>query len=171
EHLALADSSLIPIVDLVPSAGDTKGFKTDEYAPTPRSPQIRIPFAQTRLRRARKTIRLEPPIPPSMEAGSRDDQGDSRDGGGDASLFIPPLVDRREDIPEAELPPRKRLCSTAPTSRDVWVDPTEAVEEVALTTLEWVNARVTELAAVQEQDTHDVYAMIEDTQDRQTQLF
>ncbi|GKG23819.1 hypothetical protein Tco_0391855, partial [Tanacetum coccineum] len=33
------------------------------------------------------------------------------------SLFIPPPVDRREDIPEAELPPRKRLCSTAPTSR------------------------------------------------------
>ncbi|GKB41563.1 hypothetical protein Tco_0886505 [Tanacetum coccineum] len=55
--------------------------------------------------------------------------------------------------------------------RDVWVDPTEAVEEVAPTTLEGVNARVTELAAVQEQDTQDVYAVIEDTQDRQTQLF
>ncbi|GKF79242.1 hypothetical protein Tco_0234810, partial [Tanacetum coccineum] len=34
--------------------------------------------------------------------------------------------------------------------RDVWVDPTEAVKEVALTTLEGVNARVTKLAAVQE---------------------
>ncbi|GKA81237.1 hypothetical protein Tco_0787929 [Tanacetum coccineum] len=55
--------------------------------------------------------------------------------------------------------------------RDVWVDPTEAVGEVAPTTLEGVNARVTMLAAVQEQDTHDVYAMIEDTHDRQTQLF
>ncbi|GKG07624.1 hypothetical protein Tco_0330593, partial [Tanacetum coccineum] len=32
-------------------------------------------------------------------------------------LFIPPPVDRREDIPEAELPPRKRLCPTAPTLR------------------------------------------------------
>ncbi|GKG43544.1 hypothetical protein Tco_0482637, partial [Tanacetum coccineum] len=30
-----------------------------------------------------------------------------------ASLFIPPLVDRREDTPEAELPPHKRLCLTA----------------------------------------------------------
>ncbi|GJY86537.1 hypothetical protein Tco_0500563 [Tanacetum coccineum] len=37
--------------------------------------------------------------------------------------------------------------------RDVWVDPTEVVEEVAPTTLEGVNARVTELAAVQEEDT------------------
>ncbi|GKA49130.1 hypothetical protein Tco_0742088 [Tanacetum coccineum] len=32
------------------------------------------------------------------------------------SLFIPP-VDRREDIPEAELPPCKRLCLTTPASR------------------------------------------------------
>ncbi|GJR24595.1 putative reverse transcriptase domain-containing protein [Tanacetum coccineum] len=55
--------------------------------------------------------------------------------------------------------------------RDVWVDPTETVEEVAPTTLEGVNARVTDLAAVLEQDTQDVYAVIEDTQDRQTQLF
>ncbi|GJU17290.1 hypothetical protein Tco_1145256 [Tanacetum coccineum] len=31
-------------------------------------------------------------------------------------LFIPP-VDRREGIPKAELPPRKRLCLTTPASR------------------------------------------------------
>nr|GFB14290.1 hypothetical protein [Tanacetum cinerariifolium] len=44
EHLALADSSAIPVVDLVPSAGDTEEFETDESAPTPRSPQTMIPF-------------------------------------------------------------------------------------------------------------------------------
>ncbi|GJR10042.1 reverse transcriptase domain-containing protein [Tanacetum coccineum] len=132
-----------------------------------------------------------------------------------ASLFIPLPVDRREDTLEAELPPRKRLCLTALTSRyevgesstaaprpagghgidygfigtldaetrrqraeevgygirDVWVDPRETVEEVAPTTLEGVNDRVTELAAVQEQDTQDIYAVIEDTQDRQTRIF
>ncbi|GKD71560.1 hypothetical protein Tco_1325650, partial [Tanacetum coccineum] len=131
-----------------------------------------------------------------------------------ASLSILPPVDRREDTPEAELLPHKRLCLTTPTSRnevgesstatngptgghradygfistmdaeirrqraeevgygirDVWVDPVEAVEEVAPTTLEGVNARVTELAAVQERDTHDIYDVIEDGQDRQTQL-
>ncbi|GKB34061.1 hypothetical protein Tco_0879003 [Tanacetum coccineum] len=131
------------------------------------------------------------------------------------SLFIPPPVDRREDIPKAELPPGKRLCLIAPTSRyevgecltaaprptggyradygfigttdakirrqraeevgysirDVWVDPTGAVKEVAPTTLEGVNDRLTDLATVQEQDTQDVYAVIENTQDRQTQLF
>ncbi|GKB94947.1 putative reverse transcriptase domain-containing protein [Tanacetum coccineum] len=45
EHLAPADSSAIPVVDPVPSAGDTEAFETDESAPTPRPPQIRIPFA------------------------------------------------------------------------------------------------------------------------------
>ncbi|GKG15061.1 hypothetical protein Tco_0354661, partial [Tanacetum coccineum] len=30
EHLALADSSTIPVVDHVPSAGDTEAFETDE---------------------------------------------------------------------------------------------------------------------------------------------
>ncbi|GJR05055.1 hypothetical protein Tco_0528039 [Tanacetum coccineum] len=100
---------------------------------------------------------------------------------------------RRVEHPKAELPPHKRICPTAPTSRyemgesstaaprptgghranygfignmdaeirrqraeefgygirDVWVDPTEAVEEVAPTTLEGVNAIVTVLAAFQ----------------------
>ncbi|GKA10007.1 hypothetical protein Tco_0689440 [Tanacetum coccineum] len=90
-----------------------------------------------------------------------------------ASLFIPPPVDRREDIPEAELPPRKRRQRAKEVGygiRDVWVDLAEAVEEVAPMTLEGVNARVTELTVVQEQDTQDIYAVIEDAQDRQTQL-
>ncbi|GKB15941.1 hypothetical protein Tco_0849864 [Tanacetum coccineum] len=97
-----------------------------------------------------------------------------------ASLIIPPLVNRREDTPEAELPPCKRLCLTALTSRaeevgygikDTWVDPREAAEEIAPVTLEGVNTRVTELAAMHEQDTQEIYAIIEDAQDRQTQIF
>ncbi|GJT27762.1 putative reverse transcriptase domain-containing protein [Tanacetum coccineum] len=54
--------------------------------------------------------------------------------------------------------------------RDVWVDPTEVVEEVAPTNLEGFNARVTEPAKVQEEDTQDLYALVEDAQDRQTRL-
>ncbi|GKE19448.1 hypothetical protein Tco_1427025 [Tanacetum coccineum] len=38
ENLAPTDSSAIPVVDHVPSAGDTKAFETDESALTPRSP-------------------------------------------------------------------------------------------------------------------------------------
>ncbi|GKE95921.1 hypothetical protein Tco_1580776, partial [Tanacetum coccineum] len=58
EHPAPADSSVVSIVDPVPLAGDTEAFETDESAPIPRSPQTRVPFSQTRLCRARKTVRL-----------------------------------------------------------------------------------------------------------------
>ncbi|GKD04707.1 reverse transcriptase domain-containing protein, partial [Tanacetum coccineum] len=68
EHLAPADSVVAPVVDHVPSSEETEPFETDESAPTPRSPQTIVPFSQTRLRRARKTVRLEPPMSPSMEA-------------------------------------------------------------------------------------------------------
>ncbi|GKE21391.1 hypothetical protein Tco_1432903, partial [Tanacetum coccineum] len=72
-----------------------------------------------------------------------------------ASLFIAPPVDRREDIPEAELPPHKRLCPTAPTSRYEVGESSTAVPR----------------PTGGHRDTHDIYAVIEDTQDRQTQLF
>ncbi|GJU57409.1 hypothetical protein Tco_1235175 [Tanacetum coccineum] len=55
--------------------------------------------------------------------------------------------------------------------RDAWVDPRDAAEEVALTTLKGVNTRVTELAVVQGQDTQDIYGVIEDTQGRQIQIY
>ncbi|GKF91577.1 hypothetical protein Tco_0275278, partial [Tanacetum coccineum] len=47
EHLALADSSKVPVVDHVPLTGDIEAFKTNESAPTPRSPQIVVPLSQT----------------------------------------------------------------------------------------------------------------------------
>ncbi|GKE33426.1 hypothetical protein Tco_1452748, partial [Tanacetum coccineum] len=73
-----------------------------------------------------------------------------------ALLFILAPVDHREDTPEAELPPHKRLCLTALTSRyevgesstaaprlvgDTWVDPREAAKEIAPVTLEGVNTK------------------------------
>nr|GFC06660.1 hypothetical protein [Tanacetum cinerariifolium] len=55
--------------------------------------------------------------------------------------------------------------------RDTWIDPRDVAKEEALTTIEGVNTRVTELTAMQEQDTHDIYEVIEDTQGRQTEIF
>ncbi|GKD91227.1 hypothetical protein Tco_1366734, partial [Tanacetum coccineum] len=120
------------------------------------------------------------------------------------SLYIPPPIDHRDEIPESEQPPRKRLClstlgsryevgesSTArPTRgrgidygfismvdaeerrhgirdvrygiRDTWVDPTEAVSEIAPMTVGKVNTRVTKLAELHEHDTQDLYALLED---------
>ncbi|GKF48242.1 hypothetical protein Tco_0141493, partial [Tanacetum coccineum] len=120
------------------------------------------------------------------------------------SLYIPPPVDRRDDIPESERPPRKRSCSftlgpryevgesstARPTGgrgidyglvstvdaearlreirevgygiRDTWVDPAEAVPEIAPMILGEVNTRVIELAELHEHDTQDLYALLED---------
>ncbi|GKA40113.1 hypothetical protein Tco_0732706, partial [Tanacetum coccineum] len=66
---------------------------------------------------------------------------------------------------------RQRAKEVGYGIRDTWVDPREAVEEIALVNLKGVNTRVTELAAVQEQDTQDIYVVIEDAQDRQTWIF
>ncbi|GKE19259.1 hypothetical protein Tco_1426836, partial [Tanacetum coccineum] len=103
------------------------------------------------------------------------------------SLYIPPPIDRRDEIPESKQPPRKRLClstlgsiyevgesSTARRRgtdygfvsivdvearrqgirdveygiRDTWVDPTEAVPEIA----------------------PDLYALLEDAQDGRSRI-
>ncbi|GJU85328.1 hypothetical protein Tco_1292874 [Tanacetum coccineum] len=90
------------------------------------------------------------------------------------SLYIPPPVDRRDDIPQSEQPPRKRLylstlgsryevgeSSTARFQRDTWVDSAEAVSEIAPMTIGEVNTRVTELVELHEHDTHDLYALLE----------
>nr|GEY70787.1 hypothetical protein [Tanacetum cinerariifolium] len=219
EHLALADSPAVPVIDHVPSAEDTEAFETDEAAPTPAPsprrhtarmfarPQTLVPWPSeaeverllalpilppsplTLLLSSLPQIPLPPlpPVPTSLPLSLSPLQPLP------ASLCIPSPVNRREDTSEAELPPRKRLCLTALTSRyEVGESSTAAprpigghrvdygfigmmdaktVEEVAPMTLEGVNARVTELAAVQEQDTQDMYAMIKDTQDRQTQIY
>ncbi|GKE65263.1 hypothetical protein Tco_1519424, partial [Tanacetum coccineum] len=119
EHLAPTDSSVVPVVDHVPLAGDTEAFETDESAPTPRSPQTRVPFSQTRLCRARKTVRLETPMSASMEA---------RIAKHDA-IPIPPtnptydqaplghratMIRMRDGIPKEDMPPQRRFILTAP---------------------------------------------------------
>ncbi|GKF30950.1 hypothetical protein Tco_0100748, partial [Tanacetum coccineum] len=125
------------------------------------------------------------------------------------SLYIPPPIDRRDEIPEFEQPPRKRLCLSTLGSRyevresstakgrgtdygfvstvdaeerrqgirdvgygirDTWIDPTEAVPEIASVTLGEVSARVIELAELHEHDTHDLYAFLEDAQDGRSRI-
>ncbi|GKD06395.1 hypothetical protein Tco_1181369 [Tanacetum coccineum] len=150
EHLAPADSSAAPVADPVPSAGDTEAFETDESAPTPRPPQTIVPFAHTRLRRARKTVRLEPPMSASIEAciaeyvvaptpplpiassplplpsplttsptdagaplGYRAARIRMRAATASPPLLLP-STSHLTDVPEAEMPPRKRACFTTP---------------------------------------------------------
>ncbi|GKA84486.1 hypothetical protein Tco_0806081 [Tanacetum coccineum] len=103
EHPALADSSVVPVVDPVPSAGDTEAFETDESAPTPRSPQTRVLFSQTRLCRARKTVRLEPPIPPTSLAYNQAPLGHRTS-----------MIRMRDDITEEDMLPQRRFVLAAP---------------------------------------------------------
>ncbi|GJY60855.1 putative ribonuclease H-like domain-containing protein [Tanacetum coccineum] len=67
------------------------------------------------------------------------------------SLYIPPPIDRRDDVPKSELPPRKSEVGYG--IRDTWVDLAEAVPKIAPTTLGEVNTRVIELAELYERDT------------------
>ncbi|GKE87972.1 hypothetical protein Tco_1565447, partial [Tanacetum coccineum] len=98
------------------------------------------------------------------------------------SLYIPPPAPdmRLDEIPESEQPPHRGrgidygFVSTVDAEerrqgiryvgygiRDTWVDPVEAVPEIAPVTLEEVNTRVTELAELHEHDTQDLYALLE----------
>nr|GFA18877.1 putative reverse transcriptase domain-containing protein [Tanacetum cinerariifolium] len=173
EHLALADSSVVPIVDPVLPARDAKALEAGEPTPTPRSPHTIILFSQTRLRRERKTIRLEPSMSASMEACIARY----------SALLSPPLpvpspplplpsplttsptnigaplgyraaeikmrallpsTSRRTDIPKADVSPRKRDCLTT-LALEFEVGRVLQLMEIAPTTLEGVDQRVTEL--------------------------
>nr|GFA05923.1 hypothetical protein [Tanacetum cinerariifolium] len=95
-------------------------------------------------------------------------------------LYISPPVDRMDDVPKTEMPPRKSTLDAEARRRgirdvgygirDTWVDPTEAVPEIAHMTLGEVNTRVTELFELHEHDTHDLYALLEDAQDSRTRI-
>nr|GFB48883.1 hypothetical protein [Tanacetum cinerariifolium] len=61
---------------------------------------------------------------------------------------------------------RQRVKEVGYGIRDVWVNPIEAVKEVAPMNLEGVNARVIKVVEVQEEDTQDLYALVEDAHDR-----
>ncbi|GJW87293.1 reverse transcriptase domain-containing protein [Tanacetum coccineum] len=107
------------------------------------------------------------------------------------SLYIPLPVDHRDEIPESEQPPRKGWClftlgsryeigesSTARPTKGWGIDyrfismvdaEERTVPEIAPMTVREVNTRVTELAELHEHDTHDLYALLEDAQDRLSQ--
>ncbi|GKF06095.1 hypothetical protein Tco_0036763, partial [Tanacetum coccineum] len=227
EHLAPTDSSIVPVANPFPSVRDTEAFETDESAPTPRSPPIRVPFAQTHLRRARKTVRLEPPMSASMEARIAEYAAaptpplpvaspplplpsplttSPTDAGAPlgyravgiqmrATAASPPLLllftSHRTDVPEAEMPPRKRACFTPPApgfeieeslvagaarrpgptpEADAWDDIVEAMMEIAPTTLEGVDQRVTEFDNTVRQRTEEFQVRFEEAYDDRAYL-
>nr|GEU31846.1 hypothetical protein [Tanacetum cinerariifolium] len=61
QHLAPTDSSVVPIVDPVPSARDTEALEADEPAPTPKLPHTINPLSHACI--ARHAALLLPPLP------------------------------------------------------------------------------------------------------------
>nr|GEY02388.1 hypothetical protein [Tanacetum cinerariifolium] len=172
EHLAPADSSVVPIVD------------------------------HTCLRRARKTVRPEPPMSASIEAcivrhaalpsppllvpssplplpspltTSLTDTGAPL--GYKAARIrmeaLLPSTSRRTDILEADMPPRKRVCLTTLALgfeagygiTDTWDEIVDTLMELAPTTLEEVNERVIELDTTVRQRTDEFDIRFEEAQD------
>nr|GEX51625.1 putative reverse transcriptase domain-containing protein [Tanacetum cinerariifolium] len=168
EHLALVDSFVVHVVDPVPSAEDIKGFETDE---------------------ARKTVRLEPPMSPSMEARIAEH----------AAIPTPPLLVASLPLPlpsplttsptDAGAPlgyRAKRACFTTPAlgleiresseadaarqpgptlEADIWDEIVKAMMEVAPTTLEGVDQRVTKLDTTVKQRTKEFQVRFEEAHD------
>nr|GEZ54552.1 hypothetical protein [Tanacetum cinerariifolium] len=218
EHPAQADSLAVPIIDLVLLAREAEALEADEPTHVPGSP-ISIPLSQTRLRRTRKTVRPEPPMSASMEAciarqaallsppllvpslplsfpspltTSPNDTGVplSYRAAGIRMRALLPSTYRKTDIPEADMPPRKKACLTAPVLgfkigessiagaarqpgqtesdlrrcrveqagygiTDTWDEIVDKMMEIAPTTLEGVNERVTELDTIVRQRTDE----------------
>ncbi|GKA11914.1 hypothetical protein Tco_0691460 [Tanacetum coccineum] len=80
------------------------------------------------------------------------------------SLYIPPPLSSHlaRDAEERRL----GIRDVGYGIRDTWVDPAEAVPEIAPMTVGEVNTKVTELAELYEHDTQDLYALLNDAQDR-----
>ncbi|GJV31195.1 hypothetical protein Tco_1391595 [Tanacetum coccineum] len=174
---------------------ETKPFEENETAatpPPPRSPQTRIHFSQTRLRKARKTVRLELPMSASMEARiaehvvvpipSTNPTYDQAPLGHKAAM-----IRMRDDIPEEDMPPQRRFVLTAPPpgcdvaessaaaaarapraadrAEDVgYVRALQTSEHRIMTFIEEVNLRVSYQAQVRRQESEIFYTQLHDAQ-------
>ncbi|GJV81637.1 hypothetical protein Tco_1517507 [Tanacetum coccineum] len=132
-------------------------------SPPPNSPtHIEIPESCLPLR---KRVRFASPTP-SREVGESSAAGVARQD-------RPTIA--REDlygfVDMVDIPPR---CSTSRELdygiTDTWDDLVGAIDEIAPTTVEGVNQRVTDLATIVEEETTSMYGIMEDAQDDRSQL-
>nr|GFB08903.1 hypothetical protein [Tanacetum cinerariifolium] len=119
EHPASADSVVValPAADQAPSAEETEPFETDESAATPPPHPAYHMTARISIPAPAASTSHSPPLPPPFILSPT--RSDSPSSGIPPPLPIsaptssPPLqlpsASRREDIPEVNLPPRKRL--------------------------------------------------------------
>ncbi|GJR79154.1 hypothetical protein Tco_0149939 [Tanacetum coccineum] len=140
-------------------------------SPTPNSPtHIEIPESCLPLR---KRVRFASPTP-SREVGESSAAGAARQDRPTIARDDPYSI-AREDlygfVDMVDVPPR---CSTSRELdygiTDTWDDLVGAIDEIAPTTVEGVNQRVTDLATIIEEETTSMYGIMEDAQDDRSQL-
>ncbi|GJR16298.1 hypothetical protein Tco_0798950 [Tanacetum coccineum] len=191
EHLAPADSSVVPTIDPVPSAEDTEAFETNESAPTP------VPSSRRRMDR----MFIRPQIPMSNTAEALIAEIRLRAASPSthhpSEIPSPPLLlpstTHRYDLLEADMPLWKRARFTTPIGRfeigesssaaaarqaghtlahrvdygfmDTMDASIRTAESRAMTAIGEINERVTDLATTQRQDARELYMHCEDAQD------
>ncbi|GJU34557.1 hypothetical protein Tco_1182911 [Tanacetum coccineum] len=127
------------------------------------------------------------PVDYPMDGGDDGDDDDGDSSGDDAddkdeedkeitirpqaSISLPPEAEVERLLAMTTPSPSPPISLSPPSAgerlaRDTWIDPAEVVPEVAPMTVGEVNTRVTELAELHEHDTQDLYALLEDAQDR-----
>nr|GEV03119.1 putative reverse transcriptase domain-containing protein [Tanacetum cinerariifolium] len=123
KHLTLVDSSIVPIVDLVPPAGDTEAFETDEAWKTvrlepPMSASMKACIARHDALLTPPLHVPSPPLPvPSPLTTSPTDTGAPLGyrGAGIRMRALLPSTSRRTIIPKKDVSPRNRVYLTTPT--------------------------------------------------------
>nr|GEV74408.1 hypothetical protein [Tanacetum cinerariifolium] len=164
EHLAPADSAVVIPTASIPLPPEAEVERLLAMPTPPPSPLTSLspPSTEERLDSTFDVVTAvlpSPPLPPPPPP-----------------LYIPPPVDRKDDTPKTEMPPRKRSCLFALGPRyevgeSSIARPTgEAVPEIAPMTLGEVNTMVTELAELHEHDTPNLYALLEDAHNSRTQI-
>ncbi|GJT54451.1 hypothetical protein Tco_0989505, partial [Tanacetum coccineum] len=145
EHPAPVESFVVPIIDPIPSVGDTEAFEMDKSAPTPRSPQARAPLGH---RAAIICIRDDIPeedMPPQRRF----------------ELTAPP---HECDVAETSVTAvDARAPRFADRAEDVgYVRALQAFEHKTMTSIEEVNLRVSYQAQVLKMESEDFYTQLLD---------
>nr|GEZ24915.1 hypothetical protein [Tanacetum cinerariifolium] len=170
EHLAPTDSDVF--------------IPTDELVSPPKGtePVIPLPSTDTSTTGARIIVRVQAAISLPLEAEMHGPNCITSSAL-PPPLHMPPPIDCRVDIPETEMPPRKRLCLSTLGSRyevgeSSAARPTggQEIDYGFVCTLDAEERddegleRVTKLAELLKHDTKDLYALLDDAQDSRTHI-
>nr|GEY53318.1 hypothetical protein [Tanacetum cinerariifolium] len=165
EYLAPADSTAVtlPAVNHAPSAEETEPFETDESVATPpphpayRAERWEIPEAHLTLWKRLCTTHIGTYDLGESSAAAAASLGEPvRD---DLYRFVD-TVEQGEGSTPADIEVGNDIT-------DAWDDLVGAIQEIASTTVEGVNMRVTELFTTFDLETSMIYAMIEEKRDDQ----